>query len=288
MGSKSIIWHLFGSAESPGYSPQDVQGCSMLTLQGLCWKPQQPCTSLCLCLTQMCFVWKWGQMAWIHLFLLHKHKTKTKTGGARRGCTLLPDPNILTNTAQTCYQMETMVILKEKKIQIPFCKVGAVHLSLHLAEQQTLSIWNTPLGVALHKNKPLLLPPPLPTLSLELRACLGFGMLEPAPSCSIQKRRAIFLPERGNSRRLTGTQVQKWAPIILCKISKISQSLVGGATLLSHILNKCLTSPCPCAGLTAVSHSLTQLTHYFSWLSHPNADQTWSYSTTHKIFIHPK
>lgn len=86
----------------PGHSPQDVQGCRMLPLQGLCWKPHQPRTSLCCCLTQMCFVWKWGQMAWIHLFLLHKHKTETKTGGLRRGCTLYPDPNILTNTAQTC------------------------------------------------------------------------------------------------------------------------------------------------------------------------------------------
>lgn len=97
----SIIWHLFGSAECPGHSPRDVQGCSALTLLGLCWRPHQPRASLYCCLTQMCFVWKWGQMAWIHLFLLHKHKTKTKTGGARRGCTLHPDPNILTNTAQS-------------------------------------------------------------------------------------------------------------------------------------------------------------------------------------------
>lgn len=234
-----IIWHLFGSAECPGPSPQDVQGGSVLTLLSLCWKPHQPCTCLCCCLTQLCFFWKWRQMAWIHLFLMHKHKTKNKTGGARRGCTLHPDPNILTNTAQTCRVLPDGDYgnFKEKKIQIPFCKVRAVHLSLHLAEQQTLSVWNTPLRVALHRNKPLLLPPPLPTLSLELRACVGFWVVEPTHSCSIQKRRAIFLPERGNSRRLTGTQVLQWAPIILCKRPKISQSLVAGTTFLSHILN---------------------------------------------------
>lgn len=116
--------------------------------------------------------------------------------------------------------------------------MGDVHLSLHLAEQQTLSVWNTPLRVALHKNKPLLLPPPLPTLLLELRACVGFWAVEPTSSCSIQKRRAIFLPERGNSRSLTGTQVEQWAPIILCKRPKIGQSLVGGTTCLRDILKQ--------------------------------------------------
>lgn len=116
--------------------------------------------------------------------------------------------------------------------------MGAVHLSLHLAEQQTLSVWNTLLRVALHKNKPLLLPPPMPTLLLELRACIGFWAGEPTPSCSIQKWRAIFLPGRGNWRRLTGTQVKQWVPIILCKRPKIRQSLVGGTKLLSHILKQ--------------------------------------------------
>lgn len=129
MASTSINWHLSGSAKWPGHSPQDVQGCSMLTLQGLCWKPHQPRTSLCCCLTQMCFVWKWGQMAWIHLFPLHKHKTKTKTGGARRGCTLHPDPNILTNTAQTCRMLPDGDYgnFKDIKIQIPFCKGGGLY-----------------------------------------------------------------------------------------------------------------------------------------------------------------
>lgn len=72
----------------------------------ICWKPRQPCVwaQLCCCLTQMCFVWKWGQMAWIHSFLLHKQKTKPKTGCARRSCTLRPDPGIHTNTAQS-YRM---------------------------------------------------------------------------------------------------------------------------------------------------------------------------------------
>lgn len=195
MASISIIWLLFGSAEWPHHSPQDVLGCSMLTLQGLCWKPHQPCTSLCCSLTQMCFVWKWGQMAWIHLFPLHKHKTKTKTGGARRGCTLHPDPNILTNTAQTCRMLPDGDYgnFKEKKMQIPFCEVGgAVHLSLHLAEQQTLSVWNIPLRVALHKNKLLLLPPPLPTLLLELRACAGFWVVEPTPPVASRREEQFF------------------------------------------------------------------------------------------------
>lgn len=39
-----------------------------------------------------------------------------------------------------CYQMETMVILKKKKIRISFYEVGGVHLSLPLAEKQTLSV----------------------------------------------------------------------------------------------------------------------------------------------------
>lgn len=40
-----------------------------------------------------------------------------------------------------CYQMETMVILeeKEKKKKI-ILQVGCVHLCLHLAELQTLSV----------------------------------------------------------------------------------------------------------------------------------------------------
>lgn len=122
----SIMWHLFGSAECPGHSPRDVQGCSALTLLGLCWRPHQPRASLYCCLTQMCFVWMWGQMAWIHLFLLHKHKTKTKTGGARRGCTLHPDPNILTNTAQPHRMLPDGDYgnFKEKKYKYHFSRWG--------------------------------------------------------------------------------------------------------------------------------------------------------------------
>lgn len=59
----SIIWHLFGSTEHPGHSLWDVQGCSMVTRPSLCWKPLQPHAPLCCRLTQMCFIWKWGQMA---------------------------------------------------------------------------------------------------------------------------------------------------------------------------------------------------------------------------------
>lgn len=39
-----------------------------------------------------------------------------------------------------CYQMETMVILEEKEKKKIILQVGCVHLCLHLAELQTLSV----------------------------------------------------------------------------------------------------------------------------------------------------
>lgn len=117
----------FGSTELPGRSSRDAQGCSILTLLRLGCKPRRPHASLCCRLTQMCFIWKWGQMAWIHLFLPRKQKTKPQTGCARRGSTLCPGLDIHTSTAQSCRVLpdgDYGNFKEKKKIQIPFCEVG--------------------------------------------------------------------------------------------------------------------------------------------------------------------
>lgn len=101
-----------------------------------------------------------------------------------------------------CYQMETMVILEEKKKKKSFCKLGAY---IYVCIWQSCRPYQSKmLHLEWHSSK-ISLCFYLPTAHslLELRACLGFGAVEPSTSCNMKKK-TVFLTERGNSRRLRG------------------------------------------------------------------------------------
>lgn len=86
-----------------------------------------------------------------------------------------------------CYQMETMVILEEKKKKKSFCKLGAY---IYVCIWQSCRPYQSKmLHLEWHSSK-ISLCFYLPTAHslLELRACLGFGAVEPSTSCNMKKK----------------------------------------------------------------------------------------------------
>lgn len=151
----------------------------------------------------MCFIWTLGLVAWINLLLQYKQRAKPKMGGIN-GCTPRPDQSIHTNTAQFCRMLPDGDYgnFRGKRKKKSFCKLGAY---IYVCIWQSCRPYQSKmLHLEWHSSK-ISLCFYLPTAHslLELRACLGFGAVEPSTSCNMKKK-TVFLTERGNSRRLRG------------------------------------------------------------------------------------
>lgn len=135
LAPRSIAWHLFGSTEQPGYTPWNVQGWG----SWCCWKPPwtvHPSVTV----SHSCASF-WCQDKWhkfIYFYSITEWKSKWEAQEVALCCVLNKTSTQIQFNPLGCYQMETMVILREKNTNI-ILQVGCVHWSFHLAEKQILS-----------------------------------------------------------------------------------------------------------------------------------------------------